>query len=209
MSDIKTKDMSDKIIKNDLTWPRAVLIQFLTSFFKNNPDFNRDDYKWDEDRKKTNIVILSNRSDLSDVNESADRIIVERQSFSGQTIITDNRVRVDNEMFIHGIVKPRLGYLNIYCESQNEEFAEYLSTQIEMVLLMHKELLLEWNVGIGDPTLSDVRDQTPGTKFHSLVITIPTIVVSEAEFSVTDPRMINNIEMELGIGSAVNLKVKT
>ncbi len=208
-SNISSKEMADKVIKNDLTWPRAVLIQYLTSFFKNSPDFNREDYKYREDHTKSDIVILAARADLSEVNESADRVIVERQAFSGQSIITDNRISVNNDLFTHSIVKPRLGFLNIYCESQNEAYAEYIATQVEMVILMHKELLLEWNVGVGEPTLSDVRDPVSGTNFRSIVISVPTIVVSEAEFEIVDPRMISSIEMEFAIGSALNFKAKT
>lgn len=209
MEDLSVKQMTDRVVGNDLTWPRAVLVQFLTSFFKHSKEFNRSNYQWKEDSKKTDIAILSSRSDLSDVKESADRVIIERQTFSGQPIITDNRIKVDNGMFVHSIVKPRLGYLNIYCESQNEIFAEFIATQVEMVILMHKELLLEWNVGVGDPTLSDVRTPVSGINFYSMLISVPTIVSSEAEFEVTNPRMINNIEMEFGIGSAINFEVKT
>lgn len=203
------KEMKEKIVRNDLTWPRAVMIQYLTSFFKHSPDFNREDYQWKEDRTKSNIVIISSGSDLSDINESADRVIVHRQSFSGQTIITDNRVERDEEMFIHRIVKPRLGYLNIFCESTHQIQTEFIATQVEMIILMHKELLLEWNLGIGPISLTEVRKPVSGTEFYSLALSVPTIISSEAEFSVTDPRMLNSIEIDFGVGSAIEFSAKT
>lgn len=209
MTQITTRELTDQILKTDLIWPRAVIIRFLQSFFEHSPEFNRENYKYDKDRKKSDIVVVDNHAILSDINESADRVIVQRQTLNAQTIITDNRIRVDNEMFVHGIIKPRLGYLSIYCESQIPAYAEFITSQVEMVILMHKEELAEKNLGIGDIAVSDLRKPISEGKFFSMVLSIPTIVVSEAEFSVTNPQMLNSIELELGVGSAFDIKVKT
>jgi hypothetical protein len=209
MTLITTRELTDQIIGSDLVWPRAVMIKYLKSYFLHAPEFNRENYKYDEDMKKTDIAVIDNHTILSDVNESADRVIIQRQAYNEQTIITDNRTWVDNDMFTHSIVKPRLGYLSIYCESQIPAYAEFITSQVEMAILMHKEDLAEQNLGIGALTMSDVRKPVSGTKFFSMRISIPTIVVSEAEFSVTNPQMLNSLEIELGIGSAFDIKVKT
>ena len=203
------KEMAGAVLQNPLTWPRAVMIKYLVSYFRHSPEFNREGYKWDEDAKKTNIVIVDNHSDLSEVNESADRIIVKRGDFNCETISTDNRVKISKEMYTHNIVTPRLGYLTIYCESSKPVYSEYLASKVEMIILMHKELLLEWNLGIGALGLSEVRLPLSGRKFYSMMITVPTIIISEASYSVTDPQMLDNIEIQFGIGSAIEFTVKT
>lgn len=203
------KEIADAALQNPLTWPRAVMIKYLTSYFRHSPEFNRKGYQWNEDAKKTNIVIVDNHSDLSEVNESADRVIVKRGIFNGETISTDNRVKISEGMYTHNIVTPRLGYLNIYCESSKPVYSEYLASKVEMIILMHKELLLEWNLGIGSLGLSEIENPLSGRKFYSMMITVPTIIISETSYSVTNPQMLDNIEIQFGIGSAIDFTVKT
>ena len=189
-----TKEAAQRVVYNDLTWPRVVMVKYLTSFFRHSPYFD-----WKEDFKKTSIAVLDSRSELSDLNEKSDRVIVLRQAFNGSNIVTDNRTEVNNNMYTHKIVKPRLGYLNIFCESRNDVQSEYIATQIENVLMLHKEELMEKNVLISTPQMSDVKNPVSGTGFFSMVITVPTHVAGRAEFSIDKPQMLNDIEMEWAI----------
>lgn len=198
------KKKADRIVQNDLTWPRIVMVKFLTSYFRNNSEFN-----WSKDLTKTEIAIIDSRSDLEALHEEADRIIIQRQSFTGQTIIIDNKVKVNNEMFTHGIVKPRLGYLNIFCESRNDVHSEYLAICVENILMLHKDILMEMDLIIGETSLSDVREPFSGTGFYSILITVPTNIFGVAEFTIDKPEMISGVELELAVGSALNFQIGT
>ena len=198
------KEINQHVMVNDLSWPRRVMIQWLRSFFKHSSDFNYND-----DCDKTSIVVLDAGGGVGNYHENIDRVIIKRLNFNNQSIIMDNRIRVDNTKFIYDIVKPRLGYLNIFCESRNEIRSEFIATNVETALLIHKDQLLEMNVGIGDPTLSDVKEPYSGTSFYSMMVSVPTIVIGHASFSVKDPQMLQSIEMEFGVGDNINFNVET
>jgi len=204
MQDIIPENKRERIISNDFTWPRRVMIQWLRSLFKNSVDFG-----YSEDSEKTKIVIVESGTDLSKYTENIDRIIVARRNFNSQSIVMDNKFDVINEMYTHSIIKPKLGYIDIFCESINNAVVEYIASIIESSLLMHKNDLLEMNVGIGNPSYSDTKTPYSGSRFISMTVSVPTIIVGVVSYSVENPQMLQEIEIEFGIGNALNLRVES
>ena len=204
MRDQIPKDKKERKISNELTWPRRVMLQWLRSFFRHHPDF-----KYREDPKKTEIIVVEGGVDLDQYKENVDRVIVTRRTFNAQNIVTDNRVYVDNDMYTYSIIKPKLGYIDIFCESINQVQCEYIATLIDTSLMMHKEDLLKMNVGISGTTMGDLKQPYSGSNFNSMVVSVPTIVVSNISYSVKDPRMLQQIEIEFGIENSLDFKVES
>ena len=201
------KETGQRIASNHLTVMRTIMIQWLTSFFKNTAA----EWGWNEDPLKSSLVVLDYRSDISGINEKSSRVIVKREPFSGQNKFTDNRTTYDNYLYTSSAVKPRLGYIRIFCESRNEILCDYIATRIEDILTLHKDDLLEKGMVIGEPSLSDINLPISGTGFYSVVVTIPTVINRETSFSVKDPSMLGKLFMELGIANVPqeNIEVTT
>ncbi|MFA7709481.1 MAG: hypothetical protein WCY30_00075 [Candidatus Neomarinimicrobiota bacterium] len=189
----------DRKVTNDVTLPARVLISWLKSFFKHDPDFDYND-----DESKTKIVVASAGADLGNIKENIDRVIIARRNFESQVFTTDNRVEYNNKMYTYSVIKPKLGYVDIFCESINDVQADYIASKIETALTIHHNTLLEMNVGIGPLSISDVRKPYSGSRFFSIMVAVPTMVVGKTVYTVKDPQMLQNIGIEFGIGNPLD-----
>lgn len=196
-----------QVLENSLTRQRLVLIRFLESFFEETDYFTYDR----DDLVNSEVAVLDAHSDLSQVPEHVHRVILQRGAQRGRTLVTDKFVSVDREKFHHTVVKPRLGSADIYCESRGVEVAEFLAAQVESALAIHGELMKEQGVEIGEPSSSDVRDplsRGEGTRFYSMVVSVPTMVAGTTSYTTADPTLLDNIEMQLGIENNVPFHVE-
>ena len=190
---------------NSITWTRRVILQFLRSFFRHSGD-----YKYDEDKKKSAIVVVDSKGDLTDLPESTARVIVRRMDMRGETITVTNNIDQNDQMFTHGAFVPKLGLVGIYCEARNPVEAEFIASKIESILILHKDELYEKSVGVGAPSISAVSEPISGTKYFSVLVTVPTNTQSTIRFSYKNPQMLQDIAMDMGIGTeGVKVKVKT
>lgn len=203
-----TKEQSKRIASNHLTVMRTLMIQWLKSFFENSAN----EWGYSSNLKESKLVVIDYRSEVDDIPEKADRVIVKREPFRGASRFVDNRVSYDGSMYTATAIKPRLGYLTIFCESRNPIMCDYIATRIEDILTLHKDDFNEKGLIVGDPDLSDVALPVSGTGFYSVSVSVPTKINREVGFSVKDPSMLGGLSVSLAIddaGHPVEVKAET
>lgn len=194
----------ETLVNNEFTIVRKVFTQFLKSFFRHSPQF-----EWDEDSRESRIVVLDSFSDYSDVNESADRVIVQRQAANVPSMVLNNTVRYDHEKYYHQVVKPYFGSVNLFCESTNDVQVEYIASRIQSVIIMHRAMLEAKGVAIANPRVSEVQDALSGRSFKSLVVNVPTMVVGRTEYELTNELLLQEASLVLGVSPLMQWNVKT